>query len=66
MAKNKSKDTEITGLIIDEPESVIEDLVEEVIVVIKLKEQSQVYAFDVTNNEDLVTQIFNEVEEVRN
>ena len=59
-----NKSSGISGLIIDEPEeSVVGQLVEEVIVCIRLTGQKQVYAFDVTDNEALVAHIFDEVEE---
>jgi len=64
MAEEENKSAGISGLILDTPQSsVVGDLVEEVIVVIRLKDQNQVYAFDVTDNEDLVIHVLNEVEE---
>ena len=64
MDQGEDRDTGISGLILDQPEeTTIGNLVEEVIVFIRLSGQRQVYAFDVTDNEDLVTHIINEIEE---
>ncbi len=49
-------DTRIPGLILDEDVSSIEDLdevVEEIIIILRLKGQAQLYAIDVTNEIDI-------------
>ena len=60
-----SKGTPIQGLILDDDEQAeaVERLIDEVLVVVRLKGQSQVYAFDVTDNAELVKHIISEVEE---
>ena len=59
-----NNESQISGLMIDEPaDQTFSDMVEEVLVIIRLKGQRPVYAFDVTDNLPLVAQIVSEVEE---
>ena len=56
MKTHSGEDTRIPGLILDEEVSSIEDLdevVEEVIIILRLKGQVQLYAIDVTNEVDI-------------
>ena len=62
MAEN---DNRIQGIILDDEEisQAVEDLVEEVIVLIRLEGQSQLYAFDMSNKHTLISKIFEELDE---
>lgn len=64
-------DTRIPGLILDEDsdkdsESDLDETVEEIIIILRLKGQSQPYAIDVTNEPDIRNCILTNLSEVIN
>ena len=60
-----AEENRIPGIILDEDETnqTIEDLVEEVIIIVRLAGQSQLYTFDMSNNHSLIAKIFEDIEE---